>query len=347
MNKNKINTGIIGYGLSGKVFHAPFLHTHTGFNLKKIVERNSTESKKIYPYIEIVKDHQNLLQDDSLDLIVIGTPNTLHFPMVKECLLAGKHVIVEKPFTPTSKEADELIKISEETKRKIFVYHNRRWDGDFLTIKKVLDGNLLGDLYEYEAHFDRYTPELGTNWRDENIPGGGILYDLGAHLIDQALNLFGQPDKLNADIQAQRENSPVDDYFRLKLEYPNLNVVLTAGMMVKELGPRFTLKGSNGTFTKFGIDPQEEELKNGQMPNVENWGKEKEENWGVLDTTTEGEYCNCQIETLPGNYMGFYDNVYNVIINNEEMIVKPEEARNVIKIIEMAFEDRAKKGIVL
>jgi len=342
MNDKKINTGIIGFGLSGKIFHAPFLHTHSGFNLKKIVERNCVESKKIYPYVEVVPDYQNLIKDKTLDLIAVCTPNMLHFYMVKEILKAGKHAIVEKPFTTTSKEADELIKIAKKKKRNIFVYQNRRWDGDFLTIKKILDGNLLGDLYEYEAYFDRYRPELSTNWRDENIPGSGILYDLGAHLIDQALNLFGHPDKLNADIQLQRKNSSVDDYFRIELNYPNLEVVLTAGKLVEELGPRFILKGQKGTFTKFGIDPQEDALKKGLMPDSENWGKEGKEDWGIMDAIIEGKYCNCQIETLPGNYMGFYDNVYDVIINNNKIIVRPEEARNVIKIIEMAFDNSKK-----
>jgi len=338
--KKQINTGIIGFGLSGRVFHAPFLHTHPGFNLKKIVERNSTESKKIYPYVEVVSDYKNLIKDKNLDMIVVCTQNTLHFSMVKESLLAGKHVVVEKPFTPNSKQADELIKIAEKVNRKIFVYHNRRWDGDFLTIKKILEGKLLGDLYEYEAHFDRYTPKLDRNaWRDENIPGSGILYDLGSHLIDQALNLFGHPDNLQADIQAQRENSPVDDYFRIELEYPNLKVVLTAGMLVEKLGPRFKLLGNKGTFTKYGIDPQEDSLKKGLMPNAENWGKEDKEYWGIMDTLIEGKHFNGKIETLPGNYIGFYENVYDVIVNDTEMMVKPEEARNVIKIIEMAFEN--------
>jgi predicted dehydrogenase len=340
MNKKQINVGVIGFGLSGKVFHAPFLHTHQGFNLKKIVERNSAESKKIYPYVEVVSDYKNLVKDKELDLIVICTPNTSHFPMVKESLKAGKHVIIEKPFTPTAKEADELIKIAKKVKKNIFVYHNRRWDGDFMTIKKIVDENILGEIYEYEAHFDRFTPEIDANqWRDKDLPGGGILFDLGAHLIDQALYLFGHPQKVKADIQAQRENSPVDDYFRVELEYPNLKAILTAGMMVKELGPRFTLKGHKGTYKKSGIDPQEDALKAGLMPDTENWGKETKKEWGVMDAAFDGEHCVCQIETLPGNYMGFYNNVYDVIVNNAEIVVKPEEARNVIKIIEMAFAD--------
>ncbi len=333
MQDKKINTAIIGFGLSGKVFHAPFLHTHSGFNLKKIVERNHNHSKKIYPYVEVLSDYKELLEDQSLDLIVVATPNTTHYTMVKECLLAGKHVVVEKPFTPTAKEADELIEIAKTQKKNIFVYHNRRWDGDFLTIQKMLNDHILGDIYEYEAHFDRYTPKLSSNWRDENKAGGGILFDLGAHLIHQAICLFGSPKKIKANIQSQRKNSPVDDYFRLELKYPQAKIILTAGMMVKELGPRFTLKGSKGIFTKYGIDPQEESLKKGLMPNKNNWGQEDLKNWGKIASGNTYK----QIETIAGNYMGFYNNVYDVMINHKEMIVKPEEAREVIRIIEKSF----------
>ena len=336
MQNKKINTAIIGFGLSGKVFHAPFVHTHSGFNLKKIVERNHIYSKEIYPYVEVVSDYKELLRDPNLDLIVVATPNTTHYSMVKESLLAGKHVIVEKPFTPTTKEADELIEIAKKQKKKLFVYHNRRWDGDFLSIQKMLNDQLLGDILEYEAHFDRYTPEMGNNWRDKNKAGSGILFDLGAHLIHQALCLFGTPQKINAVIQSQRKNSPVDDFFRLELTYPHTKVILTAGMMVKDLGPRFIIKGSKGIFTKYGIDPQEESLKKGLMPNTKKWGQEDPENWGEIITNKEEK--THKIQTLAGNYMGFYNNVYEVIINNKDMIVKPEEAREVIRIIEKSFE---------
>ena len=336
MQHKKINTAIIGFGLSGKVFHAPFVHTHLGFDLKKIVERNHTHSKEIYPYVEVVSDYRELLEDQNLDLIVVATPNTTHYSMVKESLLAGKHVIVEKPFTPTVKEADDLIEIAKKQKKKLFVYHNRRWDGDFLSIQKMLDDQLLGDIVEYEAHFDRYTPEMGNNWRDENKAGSGILFDLGAHIIHQALCLFGSPQKINAVIQSQRKNSPVDDYFRLELKYPHTRVILTAGMMVKDLGPRFIIKGSKGIFTKYGIDTQEESLKKGLMPNTKKWGQEDPENWGEIITNKEEK--THKIQTLAGNYMGFYNNVYEVIINNKDMIVKPEEAREVIRIIEKSFE---------
>jgi len=331
----QLNTAIIGFSLSGRVFHAPFIHTHPGFNLTKIVERNGDTSHDIYPYIKVVKDYKALLADDELDLIVIGTPNIWHYPMVKDCLLAGKHVVIEKPFTPTTHEATELIEIANKTDKKIFVYHNRRWDGDFMTVKKLLADEILGDIKEYEVHFDRYAPDLKENWRDKELPGSGILYDLGAHLIDQALHLFGSPNKVESRIETQRHNSPVDDFFRLELEYPNdLKVILTAGMLVEKSGPRFTIKGSKGSFIKYGIDPQEAALKKGLMPNIKNWGTDKKENWGHIISNN----ANKEIETIAGNYMGFYDNVYEAIVNNNDMLVKPEEAKEVIRIIEMAFE---------
>jgi predicted dehydrogenase len=244
MSEKAIQTGIIGFGLSGRVFHAPFLHIHHGFDIKKIVERNKEESRSIYPYVQVVDDYNELLKDPEIELIVVCTPNTLHFAMVQESLKAGKHVVVEKPFTPTSNEADELIKLAESMNRKIFVYQNRRWDGDFITISKVLKSGVLGNIEEYEAHFDRYKPEIiHFAWRDFPKPGAGILYDLGSHLIDQALCLFGKPASILADIQSQRERSEVDDYFRLQLKYKSLNVFLTAGMLVEDPGPRYVIHG--------------------------------------------------------------------------------------------------------
>jgi predicted dehydrogenase len=313
-----------------------------------IVERHKEDSKKIYPGVEVVRDYQHLLSDDNIDLIVVATQNVLHFPMVKEILLAGKNVVVEKPFTPTSKEAKELIEVAKSSGKKIFIYQNRRWDGDFMTIKKILNDGILGDIQEYEAHFDRYKPELTPGkWRDEDKPGGGILYDLGSHLIDQALQLFCKPESLIADIQTQRPGSKVDDYFRLELFYPSTKVILTAGMMVKEPGPRFIIHGTNGSFIKYGIDPQEEALANGRMPEGEKWGVEDEKNWGFLTTESDDEQVDGRIVTEPGNYMKFYDNVYDVLVNNAEQAVKPEEGMDIIRIIELAFESNRKNEKVI
>jgi predicted dehydrogenase len=338
MSKKTIQTGIIGFGLSGRVFHAPFLHTHHGFEIRKIVERHKDDSKSIYPYVQVVDDYNELLKDPEIELIVVCTPNTLHFAMVQESLKAGKHVVVEKPFTPTSNDADELIKLAESMNRYIFVYQNRRWDGDFITISKVLKSGVLGNIEEYEAHFDRYKPEINPfAWRDFPEPGAGILYDLGSHLIDQALCLFGKPTSILADIQSQRERSEVDDYFRLHLNYKRL---LTAGMLVEDPGPRYVIHGVLGSYVKFGIDPQEKALQEGQMPEGDDWGAENLENWGMITIDYQDLNIDGSIETEHGNYMGFYDNVYDVLRNDDTVAVKPEDARNVIRIIELAFESR-------
>ena len=334
-----INTAIIGFGLSGKVFHAPFVHTHPDFHLSVVVERHEQLSKTIYPYVDVLKDYKFLLEDPTIDLVVVATPNVYHFPMVEELLHAGKHVVVEKPFVPTSAEADELISLAKRLDKKIFVYHNRRWDGDFLTIRKLIDDGLLGEVKYYEEHFDRYSPEMKESaWRDEAIPGGGILYDLGSHLIDHCLLLFGMPESIKASIKAQRKGSPVDDYFNLELKYSSMSAVLTAGMLVKEKGPRFIIDGTEGSFSKRGIDPQEALLKEGNMPVGEEWGKDDPKYYGTMAWGAAVPQELSQIPTLQGNYMAFYDNVFNAIRKDSEQEVLVEQARDVIFIIEKAFE---------
>lgn len=342
----QIQTGLVGFGLSGKVFHAPFLHTNPGFQLRKVVERKSQNSKSIYPYVEVVKGIDEVLKDPDIELMVLGVPNTLHISMTKQCLEAGKHVVLEKPFTPTSNEALELIKVAEQNKKHLFVFHNRRWDGNFKTIKQIIEQGTLGNIVEYEAHFDRFSPVMKHNaWRDIPLPGAGILYDLGSHLIDQALALFGIPEYLFADLQNQRRGSEVDDYFELQLFYDNLKVILKAGMFVKELGPSYVIHGTQGSYVKYGLDPQEAMLKNGILPEGNEWGKEDSDQYGIINSLLLTP--NRQtIETLPGNYHGFYDNVYEVIRNGADMVVTPSHAQQVIKIIELAFQSHETKRII-
>jgi len=334
-----INTAIIGFGLSGKVFHAPFIHTHPGFHLSVVVERHNQLSKALYPYVDVLKNYKFLLEDHTIDLVVVATPNAYHYPMVKDLLEAGKHVIVEKPFVPSSAEADDLIALASQEEKNIFVYQNRRWDGDFMTIAGLISDGALGNIKYYEEHFDRYSPELKAGaWRDEDIPGGGILYDLGSHLIDHCLYLFGMPQSIKADIKAQRKGSPVDDFFSLELHYDHLTAVLTAGMMVKEKGPRFIVDGTKGSFLKWGIDPQEASLKAGEMPVGEGWGKDNPKLYGTLARGMAVPQEITQQPTLQGNYMAFYDNVYNTLRKDSEPAVLPEQARDVIFIIEKAIE---------
>ncbi len=341
MKDRKVQTAIIGFGLSGRVFHAPFIHVHPGFQLVKVVERHGNTCNDLYPDVKIVNDYKDLIDDPDLELVVIASPNILHFEQAKALLQSGKHVIIEKPVTPTSAEADELIRIAQKAGRKIFVYQNRRWDGDFKTVQQVVYNGYLGEILEYEAHFDRFAPGARRSaWRDEPLPAGGVLYDLGSHLVDQALVLFGLPRAVFTDIRSQRPGSKVDDCFEVNLYYERLKVTLKASVFVKEQGPRYILHGTKGSFIKYGIDPQEELLKAGAMPGSPDWGKDDPEYWGVLNAEMHGQQFYGNIETEPGNYMDFYDNVHDVIVKGAEQAVQPEEARNVIRIIELAFESQ-------
>jgi predicted dehydrogenase len=344
---DEISVGLIGYGMAGRVFHAPVIQSVPGLHLKKVVERHTDESRKRYPSIEIVRDVRALLDDEKIDLVVITTPNSSHFDLARQSLLACKHVVVEKPFTTTSDEARQLIELAGQQQRLISVHHNRRWDGDFQTVKQVLESNLLGHLVEYESHYDRYRNYPRQNaWREAEEPGGGILYDLGSHLIDQAQVLFGLPRMITADIRVQRDFASVADNFELIMDYDNLKVTLKAGMLVREQGPRFILHGTEGSFVKYGIDPQEEALKRGLTPSEPDWGKEPRENWGTINTQIDGLHVLGQVETIAGCYQAYYRNLIDAIHGRAELAVKPEEARNTIRIIELALQSNEKRCTV-
>ena len=268
-----ISTAVISYGISARTFHIPFITTHPGYSLDVILERSGDSAKEKFPHLTIAKTYEEVLNNEKIQLIVIASPNTTHFPFAKAALLAGKNVVVEKPFTNTSSEAMELVELSKKTGKVCAVYHNRRYVADFLTMKSVLDQGLLGEPMEFFAHYDRYRPDPRTYglWREEQLPGSGVFYDLGPHLIDQALVLFGQPNFITADIRKMKSYSKVDDFFDVKLEYKNLIVTLHSSMLVREMGPRYMIHGTQGSFIKNGEDPQDDLLKAGVLPTGEDW----------------------------------------------------------------------------
>jgi scyllo-inositol 2-dehydrogenase (NADP+) len=276
--------------------------------------------------------------------VVVATPNKSHFNLASRALSAGKHVVVEKPFTNTSTEAKQLTELARGQKRLISAHHNRRWDGDFMTVRKILEGRLLGRLVEYESHYDRYRnePRPGA-WRERQGPGGGVLYDLGSHLIDQALVLFGLPNEITAGVRTQRDFAKAVDSFDVRLHYDGLSVTLKATMLAREPGPRFTLHGTEGSFVKHGLDPQEDALKLGGSPASEGWGREPEEHWGIINTQAGGVHVRERVETIAGDYAAYYRNVADAIRGRAELIVKPEEAANTIRVIELALESSAAK----
>ncbi|MGB5823652.1 MAG: Gfo/Idh/MocA family oxidoreductase [Proteocatella sp.] len=343
-----INIGMIGYGLAGRVFHAPMIDCVEGLNLHKVYVTNEENIKKLKVSFKdaiVAASTDEVLQDENIELVVIATPNTSHYCLAKKALENGKHVVLEKPFTIDVKEADALIELARAKKVLLTVHHNRRWDSDFLTVKKIVQSGLLGDIAEYEAHFDRFRPELKVSaWKETNDPGSGILYDLGSHLIDQALCLFGMPEEVFADLRIQRNGSEIVDNFEVILNYNNLKVTLKSGMLVKEAGPHFKLLGNRGSFTKHGMDVQENDLKNGIFPKHNaDWGKEPESLWGTINTEIESLSVIGKVESEIGDYTRFYKNVYQTIIGNELPLVKPIEARNTIKIIELAEKSNSER----
>jgi scyllo-inositol 2-dehydrogenase (NADP+) len=342
-----MKTGIVGFGLSGRVFQAPFIQCHSGFQLEKIVSSKTIEVNLLYPQAEVVSSFEQLLNDDSLELIIIASPNATHFDYAKRALLAGKHVVVEKPFVTSLTQAQELVQLSKSSKRTLAVYQNRRWDGDFQTVKSIINQGILGEIVEYESHFDRYRPLANLDvWKQQNLPGSGVLFDLGPHLIDQALALFGMPEAVWANIQNQRQVGEVDDYFELQLFYPNMKAILKAGVLTRLTPPRFTIHGKAGSFVKYGLDPQENNLRNGMLPTHPEVGKDTENQYGTLSSNLNDIHFQGSIETLPGNYMGFFNNLYQHIKHGDPLEVTPTDALHAIEIIDKAQQSNREKRIV-
>jgi predicted dehydrogenase len=343
---NPINVGLVGFGMAGQVFHGPLIHANPNLRLTHILERRGNEAQKKYPEAKVVRDLDSLLRESSVDLIVVATPNTSHLEIATNSLQAGKHVVVDKPFTITSADADQLIALSKKVGRVLSVFQNRRWDGDFLSVRQILDQKLLGRVAEFHSRFDRFRPGVRPDaWREQSGPGSGVLFDLGSHLIDQAVVLFGQPTGIYADLRMQREGAVAVDNFEVQLQYPNLKVTLHAGSLVCEPSPRFLLYGTQGSFQKFGLDPQEDALKQGSIPGKPGWGEEQESAWGAL-THCNGELARKKYRTITGNYPGYYANVYRAITGQEELAVKPEQSRNIIRLIELAEQSAKEKRTV-
>lgn len=344
--KPVLNVGIIGFGLSGQVFHAPFIDVNPDFNLHTIVSTGTLAGEK-YTKTYITPSFDELLANPEIDVVIICSPNSFHFSHASAALRAGKHVIVEKPFTVSSKEAKSLIEIAQKSGKLVFPFHNRRWDSDLLTLKHILGQGLLGKVVDYESRFDRFTPEISRAfWKYQQKEGGGTLFDLGIHLIDQTVNLFGAPEGVFCRLFNQRKGSVTDDSFDLKLIYPELDVTLKGSIFVKEPGPRFQVHGTMGSFVKYGLDSQESQLRLGKKPGSRGYGIEPARQRGILNTVLPGKEFRGQIETLPGNYMEFFDNVYSVIVSGAEMIVKPEDALMNIRIIEAARKSENEKKII-
>lgn len=327
-----INTALCSFGMSGMMFHAPFICAHPGFSLYAVWERSAAVAATVYPGIRSFKNLDEMLADDNIHLVVVNTPNHTHADFARKALLAGKHVLVEKSFTVTAAEARELIVLSEQTGKQLAVYHNRRFDSDFKTVKQVAESGVLGELHSVDFNFCRFKPELSAKTHKElPIPGAGLLHDLGPHLVDQALSLFGMPDYVFGRLMVTRPLSVVNDQVEIALFYQHLTVRLQLGLMIKEPPPAYALHGNKGSFLKNRADVQEADLKKGLKPGQATWGFEPASAKGVLHVDGKEK---CLVESLPGNYLEFYDGLYHALVNQRPLPVSGQDGLNVMSIIE-------------
>ena len=340
-----IEVGLVGFGLAGRAFHAPVIRAVPGLHLAAIVQRSGAEAAEKYPDVRIVQSLEELLSMPEIRLVVIATPNDTHYPLARQCLVAGRDVVVDKPFATTLEEAKSLVEIAKETGRLLTVYQNRRYDGDFQAIRKLVMDGTLGRIVRFETAYDRFRPQLKPGaWRETTRPGSGILFDIAPHLIDHALVLFGLPEAVTADVRAERENAAADDAFDITLHYSKgMRAVLRSSILAAAPRPRFVLLGTQGSFVKQTFDPQEMNLRRGDIPADKPWGFEPEENWGVLTVPAGDSFERRRIPSATCDYRDYYANVRDALLGRAALAVTPEYALDIMRMLELARESSRKR----
>jgi predicted dehydrogenase len=343
-----IGVGLIGFGLAGRSFHAPVVRAVPGLQLAAIVQRNGHDAAQLYPEALIARSVEELLAIPGIRLVVIATPNDTHDQIARQCLKAGRDVVVDKPLAPTLDEALDLVKFAREHGRLLTVYHNRRFDGDFQAVQKLVAGGCLGRIVRFESNYDRFRPHLKANaWRERTGPGTGVFMDLAPHLIDHALALFGLPEAVSADIRVEREHAVADDSFDLTLHYANgLRALLRATMLAPVTRPRFILHGTSGAYVKDAFDVQEPKLRAGRLPWNETPSEaEQEENSGILTlVSTDGTIRSRErVPPAQSDYRSYYANIRDVLLGTASPAVTVEHALNVMRILEAARESTARR----
>lgn len=336
MNR-KINTGLLAYGMSGKVFHAPFISTHNGFNFNAIVERTNKIAQQDYPEIKSYNSVEELIADNSIELVIINTPNFTHYEYAKMALNAGKHILVEKPFTATVAQAKEVFELAKSVGKKALVYQNRRFDSGYNAVKNIIDSGRLGKLIEVHFRYDRYRNTIGPkSFKEEIVEATGLQYDLGPHLLDQAISLFGKPEKYHKILGKNRDQTKVDDYLAIQLSYPNdLYVFLTASMLVADIKEAFIINGVKGSFSKNHADVQEAQLLNGMKPTATGYGIEDPKDAGKLTLVADnGDRLVENIPSKKGDYMALFEAVYQNIVNDISYGITEEDILIQLEILE-------------
>lgn len=342
--KDFYKVAIVGYGLAGASFHAPLIKTTEGLNVAAIVTRSPEKQQKAaadFPEAVILDDFDKLLSRSAeFDLAVIATPNREHVPQAKACLEAGLAVVVDKPVAVSSAQCRDLIACAGRNKALLSVFQNRRWDNDFLTLKKLIADGCLGKIMRFESRFERYRPAVRSGaWREtlSAEEGGGILFDLGAHLVDQAVQLFGMPDGVYAEVDARREGVRSDDDAFVALSFPSgVKAHLWCCALSASAGCRFRVMGTLAAYEKYGLDPQEEALRSGKTPAAAGWGKEPESCWGTLTSYEDGKRKETAVESVPGRYESYYQAMYEALRGKGTVPVSPQDALSTLQILETA-----------
>jgi predicted dehydrogenase len=325
--------------MAARVFHAPLISSVEGLRLAAVVERHSDQASARYPEIRTFRSLEEMLADSSLDLIVVTTPSGTHFDVARRAIDAGKNVIVDKPMAARSQEIAELIALAAERRVMLVPFHNRRWDGDFLTVQKLIREDAVGRLVYMESRMDRWNPgATRTPWKNDPVLGGGVLLDLGTHLVDQALVLFGKPLGVSAEIDREREGEGANDSFTIRLRFQGVRVSVGANMLSSPVGPRFLLRGTMGNFRKMGVDPQEAALNKITHIGSPAWGKDPETQWGMLAAVADGAVITQPVETIPGDYRRFYEGVRDAVTAGGAAPARAVEAWRVARILEWAEE---------
>ncbi|WGT65535.1 oxidoreductase [Variovorax paradoxus] len=346
MTSRTLRAGLVGYGFAGQTFHAPVLSAVTGLELAAMASSQPHKVHTDWPDVAVVPDAGALVARADIDLVVVATPNALHYPVARAALEAGKHVVVDKPFTLDVAEARELELLARRNNRILAVYQNRRFDADYLTLKDVLASGELGRPVYLESHFDRFRPEVRDRWREQKVPGAGLWVDLGAHLVDQAVQLFGKPDSLQLDTAALRDGAQVEDYFHAVLRYESgphapLRVVLHATTLAAHAAPRYIVHGTRGSYIKQGVDPQEDALRAGQRPPMAGWGADPQDGELVVPGSDGGEPQRRIWPTRAGNYVDYYAAVRDAILGNGPNPVPPEQAVALMELLDLGARSAA------
>ena len=332
-----VQVGLIGYGLAGSVFHAPLIQHTPGLALHSIVSSQRDRLLRTFTDVSIHEEAASLLADPVVDAVVIATPNAQHAPLALAALRAGKHVLVDKPFALSSAEAAAVIDAARAAERVVTVFQNRRFDADFLTLRSVLDSGALGRIAEVHSHFDRFRPQVRDRWRESDVPGSGLWMDLGPHLLDQMLQLFGWPEAITADIDAQREGARSDDYFHAVLHYRGLRAIVHAGSLVAASAPRFAVHGSQGSYLKEGLDVQEDQLRQGIAPGAPGWGLDPLHGQRV-QVDGDGRVHRHSVDNALGDYRRFYAAFRDALQGEGEPPVTAEQALQLMRLLEAGRE---------